>query len=411
MLDPQRSLRIFDSRFPAGTRIAWVAGKRLVAVDLPHYGSHQHELNGSPQLREALGLDRLEGRIHWLRLSDDEGVAAESMGRFTWYDARESHPKRSEHRFYYDSEALLDEAEPGDLLILASLASGGVQSLLGLVVPAGSSAESQMCWLFGLDRDRLDEFMVPDPAVLAERSSRIEAVEVVEALGLVRADDRPPASDLDLVRRRFGEIFPTTAEMSAFAREQAPADAAGDPDLALLTWLEREEELFRALEEYLVIQKLDEGFAGVDDFISFSLSVQNRRKARMGYALENHLRAVFDACDVSYSHQAVTENGARPDFLFPGIGAYRDPTFPDEALRMLAAKSTCKDRWRQVLTEAERISEKHLCTLEPSITAGQTDEMTIHAVRLVVPVGIHDSYSPIQRDWLMGLQDFMDDLP
>ena len=43
---------------------------------------------------------------------------------------------------------------------------------------------------------------------------------------------------------------------------------------------------------------------------------------------------------------------------------------------MLAVKSTCKDRWRQILAEADRLPVKHLLTLEPGISVAQTDEMT-----------------------------------
>ena len=54
---------------------------------------------------------------------------------------------------------------------------------------------------------------------------------------------------------------------------------------------------------------------------------------------------------------------------------------------MLGVKSTSKDRWRQVLTEADRIPQKHLCTLEAVISAKQTDEMP--QLTLVVPAGLH----------------------
>ncbi|EBK1959289.1 restriction endonuclease, partial [Salmonella enterica] len=49
--------------------------------------------------------------------------------------------------------------------------------------------------------------------------------------------------------------------------------------------------------------------------------------------------------------------------MFPGISHYHDSEFPHARLTMLASKSTCKDRWRQMLNEAVRISDKHLLTL------------------------------------------------
>lgn len=48
------------------------------------------------------------------------------------------------------------------------------------------------------------------------------------------------------------------------------------------------------------------------------------------------------------------------------------------ACTMLGVKSTCKDRWRQVLSEAKRIDNKHLATLEPGISENQTAEMQAH---------------------------------
>lgn len=65
-----------------------------------------------------------------------------------------------------------------------------------------------------------------------------------------------------------------------------------------------------------------------------------------------------------FATQAVTEGNKKPDFLFPSAGAYHDTEFPVENLRMLAVKTTCKDRWRQILNEADKIHQVHLFTLQ-----------------------------------------------
>ena len=75
---------------------------------------------------------------------------------------------------------------------------------------------------------------------------------------------------------------------------------------------------------------------------------------------------------------------------------------------MLGAKSTCKERWRQVLSEAARIENKHLFTLEPGISLNQTSEMISNQLQLVVPTPIHESYHSDQQDWLMNLAEFID---
>jgi len=77
---------------------------------------------------------------------------------------------------------------------------------------------------------------------------------------------------------------------------------------------------------------------------------------------------------------------------------------------MLGAKSTCKDRWRQVLSEADRISRKHLLTLEPSISTNQTDEMIAKNLQLVVPQPIHETYTEEQRVWLFDVDQFIDEV-
>jgi len=74
---------------------------------------------------------------------------------------------------------------------------------------------------------------------------------------------------------------------------------------------------------------------------------------------------------------------------------------------MLGAKTTCKDRWRQVLTEAARINNKHLMTIEPAISENQTSEMHHHGLQLVVPRSIHKTFQPSQQEWLLDVSEFI----
>jgi hypothetical protein len=180
-----------------------------------------------------------------------------------------------------------------------------------------------------------------------------------------------------------------------------------------MAWLEREEALFRRLERHIVSERLKAGFvaddsADVDGFIAFSLSVQNRRKSRAGYSLEHHREALFKARDIKFQRGVETENKNKPDFLFPGQKEYQDASFSAEKLTMLGSKSSCKDRWRQVLSEAARINHKHLLTLEPSITENQTAEMKAKNLQLIVPKAIQQTYTATQREWLMNVTEFVE---
>ena len=83
--------------------------------------------------------------------------------------------------------------------------------------------------------------------------------------------------------------------------------------------MEREEILFRTLEKHLLGDQLRKGFAeDVDGFIAFSLSVQNRRKSRVGRAFENHLEVVFTRNNIRYERGALTE-GNRSRIFVPRL--------------------------------------------------------------------------------------------
>ena len=81
----------------------------------------------------------------------------------------------------------------------------------------------------------------------------------------------------------------------------------------------------------------------------------------------------------------MTEDNKKPDFLFPNGDSYHDLLFPADKLVFLGAKTTCKDRWRQVLNEANRIETKYLFTLQQGISKNQLREMKHEHLKLVVP--------------------------
>ena len=187
--------------------------------------------------------------------------------------------------------------------------------------------------------------------------------------------------------------FPSSFEMSRAAREicreidRGTELATVDPDKALLRWMETEYRLFHAIEQDRYGGIIARGIPTVDELITLANQVLNRRKSRAGKSLEHHLSAIFDAHGIRYAAQAPTEGNKKPDFLFPSKEAYHDMTFPVTKLCTLAAKTTCKDRWRQILNEADRLrgERKWLCTLQQGISAAQMDEMQTEKVVLVVP--------------------------
>jgi hypothetical protein len=154
--------------------------------------------------------------------------------------------------------------------------------------------------------------------------------------------------------------------------------------------------------------RLNLHFTSVREFIRFSLSVQNRRKSRMGLSLQNHLSSVLITKNIRFDSQKTTEGKNTPDFIFPSILAYRNLEFPSEYLTILAAKSTCKERWRQILTEANRITIKHLCTLDQLLSIDQIEEMTTQNVHLVIPNSIANMYDDQLRARMTSVTNFIE---
>lgn len=389
-----------------------VGVKRLAVVDTISPQSNQHEVTGSKPLLRILGdEDRKDAnRFHatYLWLGGEQDGIAES-GFLSWYDSRRNQLRRSaEWRLYYQSNPVTLLMRPGNTLFVARRKT---DHLLFIVVPEDSTIESQLLWLFGITDQLSLEFVpqeiTPDNDAALDFTTRF----ILDELGIEYED--PDANSLDTIVDRFGLSFPSTREFSNLARLTLPGVQPVDcPDTALVAWLAHEEAMFRRLERRVIAARLEAGFGGgagldVDGFLAFSLQVQNRRKSRMGLAFENHLAALFDAHGLRYEKQVKTEQGNTADFLFPGAAAYHDATYLSGNLTMLAAKSTCKERWRQVLPEAARIWPKHLVTLEPAITSTQTDQMHAARLQLIVPAGIQETYQPAQRNWLWSLTDFI----
>jgi len=389
-----------------------VAAKRLSAVEADETRSNQHEYNATKPMLAFLGRPEEKTRMpaRFLYLTDDDPEPIVEDAFLTLGNRRQGKPRAPEFRLYFPTTTVSLNACEGDLLVIAKKRDGG---LLVIIAENGSSISRQIEWLFGFADLAHPGFSVKSE--LETEQDRIEFASrfILENIGI--AVETSEDTYLDDMLVRFAGRFPTTREFSAYARstikDLSPRD---QPDLVLMTWMEREEILFRTLERYLIADRLSQGFSGeasssvdVDGFLSFSLSVQNRRKSRVGLALENHLELLFAENALRYARTAVTENKAKPDFLFPGAAEYHNPGFDPLKLTMLGVKSTCKDRWRQVLAEADRIEHKHLLTLETAISPHQTDEMAAKSLQLVLPRSLHETYTQAQQIGLMDVASFM----
>lgn len=396
-----------------------VAVKRLSNVEANPKVSNQHEINDkASQLMRMLGeterrkkssngLGSFVGRFIYLS-GEQEGIS--ETGSLAWYDSRRDQPHRSrEWRLYYTGNAVTEAMQPGDTLLLALHENG---ELYFIVAPSGSSVERQLLWLFKLDRTPSDDLFAQDQKVLSTSEIDFAARFILDEIGIAFVE--PEEDFLDSLIKPFSKTFPTTKIMAELAWKYASAPPARlDPDGAILAWVDFEERLFRRLERVVVEDRIRHGFfkesaVDVDAFFSFAISAMNRRKSRAGQSLEHHLSQVFREQSLEFQQGAITERKNRPDFLFPSSAAYRDFDFPEAKLTMLGSKTSLKDRWRQILAEADRIPAKHLFTIDTGLSPAQTYQMLASNVQLVVPRKLHETYSDSQQSSILDLAQFVD---
>ena len=282
----------------------------------------------------------------------------------------------------------LQDENVGDLLIIAKF-----------------TEEDYVGYVLNKDED-IDEFFATFNLPSDETN------QLIDVSGIVMPDERI-AELLHEFVNRFNS-FPETKTMATGARNcfnQAYdiADTAlkSSPDEILLNWVDTEYRLFRLMEEKVYAEMMSKPFGSIDDFVQMANEVLNRRKSRAGKSLEHHLADIFTHNELIFEEQAVTEDNKKPDFLFPNAECYHNLQFPADDLIVLGAKTTCKDRWRQVLTEANRVDVKFLFTLQQGISKNQLLEMRDSQLKLVVPSKYIGSFPKEFQSDIGDLQSFI----
>lgn len=389
----------------SGTEYIWYI-KRLSANDTLANDTHQ----AGPYIpREVLfrifpSLNRPEVRNPDLWVDFHIASHAERRNiRIVWYNNKLQGGTRNEARltnFGGKASALLDPENTGALSIFAFLLEG-----------QGKVASCQI-WVC---RNSTEEDFVENNIGLVEPGtwktwSSNDAVVPFGGFGeerMLRASCRLLPEEIPAA---WVSDFPTGVEIIRKAVELSPVSGL-TPDFRLMKRRDCEYEIFRSVEELIELPKIKKGFDNIEGFISRAQTILQRRKARSGRSLELHMREIFIEEGLKegrdFSHQPESEFGKSPDFLFPSETRYKDGSFEATKLRMLAVKTTCKDRWRQILNEADRISEKHLLTLQEGLSENQFREMKQAGVQLVVPQPLIDAYSKSIRPYLVTVESFI----
>lgn len=330
-----------------------------------------------------------------------KGENAESWTTIRWHDDRITESRviwygkgtRSEYRltrFGRDFPHLSADSV-GDLLVL---------------VPASHAAFN--AYVLDLEED-IDEL---------QAALGVEIVGTWAAYGV--GPEKVVETEDECIERHFREFakavnsFPSTLAFSEEARE-AVEDCIRQfdrmqIDRRLLTLMEKEYRLFRMVERQLCSKEIVRPFKDVDDFLATAATITNRRKSRAGRSLENHVGHLLKQANVRFDARAKIDGRVEPDILIPGKSEYEDPAFPVDRLCVLGVKTTCKDRWRQVLNEGRRIPRKHILTIQPGISGNQLKEMKDANVTLVVPQPLHREYPKVPGVEILTVEQFVSDV-
>lgn len=354
--------------------------KFLSANDLGLTGSHQDGVylprDSWPLFFDQAGApgenQEREAVLEW-------GRRMATTSSFKWYGQ-----SKNEYRLTRVAPAFRGQEERylGALFVLASDREIGLQARL-------------------LDRDEDIELILEFLGLTPEDTGRLIRFDLDERL-------RPAAEEYVA---QLGGGFPETNQISRQAQAiyQRLHEASGHDADEMLVWLVRiEYALFQSVERAAYAPLMARGFRNLEELLAATSEINNRRKSRAGRSLENHLIYIFTRYKVPFTFGAVTEKANQPDFIFPGQEAYHDRSFPTERLLFLGAKTTCKDRWRQVLEEADRIVQKHLCTLQQGLSSAQLEQMLAAGVQPVIPRDYHRFFKAEDRGALMTLSAFIE---
>lgn len=120
------------------------------------------------------------------------------------------------------------------------------------------------------------------------------------------------------------------------------------------------------------------------------LSAAQQRKSRAGYSFEHHIEAMLADGAIPFEKQVVIEAKKRPDFILPSRALYADSNRDHDEALVLSAKTTLRERWKQVGGEM-RDCDLYLATVDENIAGNAIDDMASQGIRLVVPESLKNS--------------------
>jgi len=136
-----------------------------------------------------------------------------------------------------------------------------------------------------------------------------------------------------------------------------------------------------------IIQQLIFDFPKIDALL---LSASQQRKSRAGRSYEHHIAAMLKSGKVPFQMQAVLDATKRADFVLPSLRFIKSERDSASSGLILSAKTTLRERWKQVLQEMGQ-HRLFLTTLDENVPGSTIEDMASFNAYLVIPESLRVS--------------------
>ena len=301
------------------------------------------------------------------------------------------------------------ELSPASWLVMARADQRGEPRYVCLTVDSASDDATVLLDALGIDAGFAVGILDPADAIARERDRILDFAEEVALAWLAGeiasfADGRasmPATAELaQLARTSFLDRYKLPS-LNPFELE-FPGDAVREISRKIEWELfrefqrrERGVELVRIvlgddsirLDMKGIVRRLVDATGAVDRLM---LSASQQRKSRAGYSFEHHIEAMLEAGGIPFAKQVVMDAKKRPDFVLPSLAHLKKPYEGAQRGLILSAKTTLRERWKQVQREMGG-SDLFLATVDESIAANAIEDMASMGINLIVPESLKKS--------------------
>lgn len=149
----------------------------------------------------------------------------------------------------------------------------------------------------------------------------------------------------------------------------------------------------KAISINQVLMNIVNEFYQIDGIL---LSAAQTRKSRAGASFELHIERLLTDGGIPHEVQVIADAKKRPDFVLPSFAAYMDPLRERNGALVLSAKTTLRERWKQVQGEI-RNCDLFLATVDESIAENAIKDMGRQGIILVVPESLKKSDTTVYK--------------